>query len=89
MDLQMPRMGGVEAARTMRGSPIAAVARVPIVALTANLLAADQHECEQAGMNGFLSKPFQPSELFRLVEQQSLGPIISAQTNPAGPPVHL
>lgn len=62
MDLQMPVMDGLAAARAIRGSqgPNAAT---PIVALTANAGAEDQAACRAAGMSGFIPKPIRPAAL--------------------------
>jgi two-component system sensor histidine kinase/response regulator len=61
MDMQMPVMDGVTAARQIRG--IAALASVPIVAMTANAMEQDRRKCMEAGMNDFLVKPIDPQEL--------------------------
>ena len=61
MDMQMPGMSGVEAARIIRQN--AACAHIPIIALTANF--SDQHieQALAAGMNDFISKPMEPDQL--------------------------
>jgi two-component system, sensor histidine kinase and response regulator len=56
MDMQMPKMGGVDATRLIRKS--ANGKRVPIVAMTANVSSRDMEHCMDAGMNDFISKPF-------------------------------
>jgi CheY-like chemotaxis protein len=63
-DIHMPGMDGIEAARAIRedearsGRP-----RTPIVALTADALEAGKRSCQEAGMDGFLTKPVDPAEL--------------------------
>lgn len=57
MDMHMPVMDGQEATRRIRSSS-GPSANVPIVALTANVMQADQDACREAGMNDFLAKPF-------------------------------
>ncbi len=56
MDCQMPEMDGFAATRAIRALG-GDYARLPIVALTANVLPADREQCLQAGMNDFLTKP--------------------------------
>jgi len=61
MDLQMPRMDGLTATRAIRAT--GGIRQPRIVALTANAMDSDREACLQAGMDDFLSKPFQASEL--------------------------
>jgi CheY-like chemotaxis protein len=70
MDMQMPVMDGLEATRRIRAHELAHnKPRVPIVAMTANAMASDRLACEEAGMDGFLSKPFKANELRALLSQ--------------------
>ena len=63
MDLQMPEMDGFEATRSIR--QLKAECRdIPIVAMTANVIADVKRDCEDAGMQGFVSKPIVREELF-------------------------
>jgi signal transduction histidine kinase/CheY-like chemotaxis protein len=61
MDVQMPVMDGIEATRRIRGDP--RWNSIPIVALTARTMPGDLDSCRQAGMDGFLAKPFSPADL--------------------------
>ncbi len=65
MDLQMPVMGGLEAARQIRTLPQAL--DIPIIALTANTYEEDRKHCKEAGMNDFVGKPVDPLELFATI----------------------
>jgi len=63
MDMQMPVMDGVTASRLIRETFSAEA--LPIVAMTANAMQADKERCLAAGMNGYVSKPINPEELWR------------------------
>ena len=62
MDVQMPRMNGLEATRTIRQSSRGAT--MPILAMTANAFAEDRAQCLEAGMDDFITKPVDPDLLF-------------------------
>ncbi len=62
MDCQMPVMDGYEATRTLRGKPESA--DLPIIAMTANVLAGEAEKCRAAGMNDHVGKPIDLTQLF-------------------------
>jgi two-component system sensor histidine kinase/response regulator len=65
MDMQMPELDGPDAARLIRALPHRQ--RVPIVALSADVLQEDRDRCLAAGMNDFLAKPVRPEALYSTV----------------------
>ena len=64
MDVRMPGMDGLEATRLIRALP-GGRGQVPVVALTAQAFADQIEQCEQAGMDSHLTKPFTPEALLR------------------------
>jgi signal transduction histidine kinase len=68
MDMQMPVMGGLEATQLIRANEPSGH-RTPIIAVTANAMEADRQACLQAGMDDFLSKPFNSAALQDLLAQ--------------------
>jgi PAS domain S-box-containing protein len=62
MDVQMPVMDGFEATRLIRQN---GYHQLPVVALTANAIKGEYEKCMQAGMNGYVSKPFEEEELIK------------------------
>jgi signal transduction histidine kinase/DNA-binding NarL/FixJ family response regulator len=63
MDIQMPRMNGIEATEQLRSMGV----ETPIIALTAYALARDQENCLAAGCTDYVAKPFVASDLKRII----------------------
>jgi CheY-like chemotaxis protein len=69
MDIHMPVMDGVEAARTIRAAEeLEQRRRTPIVAVTANALTHQVEEYLSAGMDGHIAKPIEVSKLYDAIE---------------------
>jgi PAS domain S-box-containing protein len=88
MDVQMPVLDGNEATRRIRGE--LRLAALPIIALTAGALVGERQRSLDAGMNEFISKPFDPQALIRkvrhVVERARGAPIavVAHSMKPAG-----
>jgi signal transduction histidine kinase/DNA-binding response OmpR family regulator len=78
MDVQMPEMDGLEATAAIRKLEAESGAHVPIIALTAHAMKGDREICMAAGMDDYLSKPINPTQLFALIE--SLTGVLSSTT---------
>ncbi len=69
MDVQMPVMDGYEATRQIRKLDNQGIARIPIIAMTANAFAEDKKAAFAAGMNEHLAKPVSVEKLFETIER--------------------
>lgn len=67
MDVQMPRMDGVEATKIIRNKESETNTHVPIIAMTANTMTGDREQYLEVGMDEYISKPLNSDELFRVV----------------------
>lgn len=67
MDCQMPIMDGFEASRNIRD--ISGLCQPVIIAVTANALAGERERCLKAGMDDYLSKPFQAQQLISVIRK--------------------
>ena len=69
MDIDMPELDGMAVAHAIREREQATHDHVPIVAMTAHAMAGDRERCIAGGMDGYLSKPIQPSVLFDVIDR--------------------
>jgi signal transduction histidine kinase/CheY-like chemotaxis protein len=69
MDVQMPEVDGLEAARRIRRDQ--RWTDLPIIAMTARAMDGDRESCLEAGMNAYVSKPVEPDHLLRIIERFS------------------
>lgn len=65
MDIQLPKISGLEATRRLRAEP--ATAATPIVAITSFALSGDEQRAREAGATAYLAKPYSPFALLELI----------------------
>lgn len=70
MDIQMPIMNGIVTTKKIRSIEKSTNSHTPIIAITANALLGDKEECLAAGMDDYISKPFQIETLISKMEKQ-------------------
>ncbi len=67
MDIQLPKISGLEAIRRLRAEP--ATTATPIIALTSFALSGDDERAKQAGATAYLAKPYSPFDLLKLIRK--------------------
>jgi two-component system cell cycle response regulator DivK len=66
MDIQLPKVSGLEATRRIKARPD--LAHIPIVAVTSFALSGDDQHAYAAGCSAYLAKPYNPRELLRVIQ---------------------
>lgn len=84
MDVQMPELDGLQATREIRANEAGTGRRIPIVALTAHAMQSDQERCLESGMDAYLTKPINTSELDRLLNAYAAHRVDSDTADLAG-----
>ena len=69
MDVQMPVMDGLQTTVAIREREKGTGHRVPILAMTAHAMKQDRDRCLEAGMDAYISKPVNPADLYREIEE--------------------
>ena len=67
MDIQLPKISGMEAMRRIRANP--ATAQTPMVAITSFALSGDEQKAKEAGATAYLAKPYSPFDLLKLIRK--------------------
>jgi two-component system cell cycle response regulator DivK len=67
MDIQLPKMSGLDATRQLRADP--ATADIPVIVITSFALAGDEDKARAAGATAYLAKPYSPRELLQTIRQ--------------------
>ena len=67
MDIQLPKISGMEATRRLRAAP--ATANTPIIAITSVALSGDDQKAKEAGATAYLAKPYSPFDLLSLIRK--------------------
>ena len=73
MDIYMPDMGGIEATKIIRSMDGPYFRELPIIALTASMLSAEKVQIDEAGINDYILKPYNPKDLYeKLTDYQKV-----------------
>ena len=67
MDVQLPRISGLEATRRLRAQPT--TANTPVIAITSFALSGDEQKAKEAGATAYIAKPYSPRELLALIRK--------------------
>ena len=67
MDIQLPKLSGLDATRMLRGDP--KTAQVPIIVVTSFALSGDDQKAQDAGASAYLAKPYSPRELLAMIRK--------------------
>jgi len=67
MDIQLPKLSGLDATRKLRAEP--ATANTPIVTITSFALSGDDQKAKEAGATAYLAKPYSPFDLLNLIRK--------------------
>ena len=67
MDIQLPKLSGLDAIRRLRVEP--AMAATPIIAITSFALSGDDQKAKEAGATAYIAKPYSPRELLALIRK--------------------
>ena len=67
MDIQLPKISGMEATRRLRAD--ATIANTPIIAITSFALSGDDQKAKEAGATAYLAKPYSPFDLLTLIRK--------------------
>ena len=86
MDIQMPRLNGIEATRLIRERGFR---DVPIIAMTAQAMKGDREKCIKAGMNDYIAKPIKRETVFAIVKKWCFNNKPATRATPEGASRHL